>query len=163
VGAAPTTTGRAGTARRPGSGKQDEKVYERNQRQSPVSLMPAPTWWIWAGMQRTPLDRKAATPKSVGEMPPRRPWGRTAAYPWRCCRGTVGHLPRRPVGGERGNRRHAPSLKASQVVRWEGAPSADGVVMGRSLRSSPGPGKPAAWRREAARPAARQGTAGGRR
>jgi hypothetical protein len=58
VGAAPTTTGRAGTARRPGSGKQDEKVYERNQRQSPVSLMPAPTWWIWAGMQRTPLERR---------------------------------------------------------------------------------------------------------
>ena len=28
VGAAPTTTGRVGTARRPGSGKQDGKVYE---------------------------------------------------------------------------------------------------------------------------------------
>jgi hypothetical protein len=31
VGAAPTTTGRVGTARRPGSGKQDEQVYARNQ------------------------------------------------------------------------------------------------------------------------------------
>jgi hypothetical protein len=30
--AAPTTTGRAGTARRPGSGKQGGKAYERNQR-----------------------------------------------------------------------------------------------------------------------------------
>src|SRR6266508_3059591 len=32
VGAALTTPGRAGTARRAGSGKQDEKVYARNQR-----------------------------------------------------------------------------------------------------------------------------------
>ncbi len=32
VGAALTTTGRAGTARRPGSGKQDEQVDARNQR-----------------------------------------------------------------------------------------------------------------------------------
>lgn len=32
VEAAPTTTGRAGTARRSGSGKRDGKVYVRNQR-----------------------------------------------------------------------------------------------------------------------------------
>jgi hypothetical protein len=32
VGAALTTTGRIGTARRSGSGKRDEKVYVRNQR-----------------------------------------------------------------------------------------------------------------------------------
>ena len=32
VGAAPTTTGQAGTARRSGSDKQDGKVYVRNQR-----------------------------------------------------------------------------------------------------------------------------------
>jgi hypothetical protein len=35
AGAALTTTGRAGTARRCGSGKRDEKVYERNQRLKP--------------------------------------------------------------------------------------------------------------------------------
>jgi hypothetical protein len=35
AGAALTTTGRAGTARRRGSGKQDEKVHERNQRLKP--------------------------------------------------------------------------------------------------------------------------------
>jgi len=35
AGAALTTTGRAGTARRRGSGKRDEKVYERNQRLKP--------------------------------------------------------------------------------------------------------------------------------
>src|SRR4029077_2372974 len=34
AGAALTTTRRAGTARRPGLGKQGGKVYERNQRQS---------------------------------------------------------------------------------------------------------------------------------
>ena len=32
MGAALTTTGRTGTARRSGSGKRDEKVYVRNQR-----------------------------------------------------------------------------------------------------------------------------------
>ena len=37
VGAALTTTGRAGTARRPGSGKRDGKVYEcRNQWSNPL-------------------------------------------------------------------------------------------------------------------------------
>jgi len=37
VGAAPTTTGRAGTARGSGSGKQDGKVYEcRNQWLNPL-------------------------------------------------------------------------------------------------------------------------------
>jgi hypothetical protein len=37
VGAALTTTGRVGTARRPGSGKQDGKVYEcRNQWSNPL-------------------------------------------------------------------------------------------------------------------------------
>lgn len=35
AGAALTTTGRAGTARRCGSGKRDEKAYERNRRLKP--------------------------------------------------------------------------------------------------------------------------------
>jgi hypothetical protein len=56
VGAAPTTTGRAGTARRPGPGKQGGTVYERNQRQSPSSDSPAPTWRIWAEQQCTPAS-----------------------------------------------------------------------------------------------------------
>jgi hypothetical protein len=46
-----TTTGRAGIARRCGSGKRDEKVYERNQCRRSVSDEPAPIWWIWAGVQ----------------------------------------------------------------------------------------------------------------
>jgi hypothetical protein len=54
VGAAPTTTGRVGTARRLGSGKQDEKVQRAvNQWWNPRKpATPAPTWWIWAGQQR---------------------------------------------------------------------------------------------------------------
>jgi L-alanine-DL-glutamate epimerase-like enolase superfamily enzyme len=54
VGAALTTTGRVGTARRPGSGKQDEKVQRAvNQWWNPRKLgTPAPTWWMWAGQQR---------------------------------------------------------------------------------------------------------------
>jgi hypothetical protein len=54
VGAALTTTGRAGTARRPGSGKRDEKVQrEVNQWWNPRKReTPAPTWWMWAGQQR---------------------------------------------------------------------------------------------------------------
>src|SRR2546430_5583646 len=37
--AAPTTTGRVGTARRPGSGKQGGKAYERNQRSKLLKLL----------------------------------------------------------------------------------------------------------------------------
>jgi hypothetical protein len=37
AGAAPTTKGRAGTARRPGPDKQDGKVYERNQCPNPLN------------------------------------------------------------------------------------------------------------------------------
>ena len=55
MGAALTTTGRAGTARRPGSGKQGGKVYVRNQRQSPSSCLRLKTWWIRAGWQCTPV------------------------------------------------------------------------------------------------------------
>ena len=40
MGAALTTTGRVGTARRPGSGKRDGKVYEcRNQWSNPLKSM----------------------------------------------------------------------------------------------------------------------------
>ena len=53
--AAPTTTERASTVRWSGSGKQDGKVYERNQRlNAPQENPPARTWQIWAGQQRAP-------------------------------------------------------------------------------------------------------------
>jgi hypothetical protein len=101
VGAAPTTTGRAGTVRRFGSGKRDEKVYERNQCRRPLSDAPTPNL--------TDMGREAAhacwwaTPKPIGVSSVGRPRRRSAAYPWRCCRGTAGRLPRRPVVSERGN------------------------------------------------------------
>jgi transposase len=113
VGAALTTTGRVGTTRRPGSGKRDEKVYERNQCQSPVSLPPAQTWWMRAGLQRTLPPGSDSVLDSSGSR--RRPWGRSAAYPGRCCRDIAGRLTRQPGGGERGNRHESPSCPAIQV------------------------------------------------
>jgi hypothetical protein len=67
VGAAPTTTGRVGTARRPGSGKQDGKVYEcRNQWSNPRK---ARTGSNLADMGRIAVHARArsarATPKPV--------------------------------------------------------------------------------------------------
>jgi hypothetical protein len=62
--AAPTTTGRASTARWSGSGKQDGKVYERNQcLNAPQENPPAQTWQIWAGQQRAPAA------SAGGELP----------------------------------------------------------------------------------------------
>ena len=53
VGAAPTTTGRVGTARRPGSGKQDGEAYEcRNQWWNPLK-------WT-AGSNLVDVGRSAA-------------------------------------------------------------------------------------------------------
>jgi hypothetical protein len=79
-----------------------------------------------------------------------RPHRRSAAYPWRGCRGKAGHLPRRPVHGERGNHLGI-ALPAVQPGRWRAGPSStDEPEMGRSPRSSPRSGKPATWRRRAA-------------
>jgi hypothetical protein len=52
---------------------------------------------------------------------------------------------------------------AGRVRSREGASSADGVAVGRSLRSSPRTGKPSAWQREAASSQGGVGMAGGRR
>src|SRR6476659_2581631 len=49
VGAALTTPGRVGTARRCGSGQRDEKAYARNQCLTPLNGPPAQIWRIWAG------------------------------------------------------------------------------------------------------------------
>jgi hypothetical protein len=61
VGAALTTPGRVGTARRRGSGQRDEKVYARNQCLTPLNGPPAQIWRIWAGRGTypTPLCGKA--------------------------------------------------------------------------------------------------------
>src|SRR3954452_3725069 len=99
---------------------------------------------MWAGAQRTPSaiaggDSEADVMRSVA-----RPRGRSAAYSWRCCRGRAGRRSRRSRRGERGNR---PGVAHP---RWAGSLSADGAGTGRRVRSSPRPGKPAAWRRDPA-------------
>lgn len=64
VGAALTTPGRVGTARRCGSGQRDEKVYARNQCLTPLNGPPAQIWRIWAGRGAypTPLCGGRGTP-----------------------------------------------------------------------------------------------------
>jgi hypothetical protein len=54
VGAALTTTGRAGTSRRRGSGKQDETPYERNQCRKPRNFSTGSNLEDMGRVQRTP-------------------------------------------------------------------------------------------------------------
>jgi hypothetical protein len=71
----------------------------------------------------------------------RRSRGKPAAYSWRCCWGRAGHLPRRPVHGERGNHPVRPPLRPARpedgqarcrlMAGWGGAPV---VVRGRESR-----------------------------
>jgi len=161
VGAALTTTRRAGTARRLGLGKQGGTVYARNQRQSPLSAWPIPKPG-GHGLVSSACPLHVGN-SDVGLDPSiRRPRGKPAAYPWRSCRGIVGHRPHRSVNGERGNHPGAP-LHVPDLGGWGESPlSADGVRMGRSPRSSPRSGKPATWRRRAAVPQSRNGRSGGR-
>jgi hypothetical protein len=57
AGAALTTTGRSGTARQAGSGKQDGKVYEcRNQWWNPLNHLAGSNLVDWAGQQCTPTS-----------------------------------------------------------------------------------------------------------
>src|SRR5215218_1777801 len=66
VGAAPTTTGRAGTARRSGSGERDGKVQrERTSGRTALSEASAPTWRMWAETQCTLAAGGMATPWPV--------------------------------------------------------------------------------------------------
>lgn len=66
AGAAPTTTGRVGTARRPEPGKRDGQAYEcRNQWWNPESGTSARTWRIWA---HYPTATRAAHGKSVSTV-----------------------------------------------------------------------------------------------
>jgi hypothetical protein len=71
---------------------------------------------------------------------------------WRGCRSKAGHLPRRPVHGERGNHLGIALPAAQPGRRRAGSSSTDEPGMGRSPRSSRRSGKPATWRRRAANP-----------
>ncbi|WP_232326571.1 DNA methyltransferase [Microbispora sp. ATCC PTA-5024] len=92
VGAAPTTTGRVGTAGGPGSGKRGRKVYVRNQRyKAPQVKPPAQTLRIWAGLRRPLAESDAAAARGPviqgGFMGS---WGRSAAYPWQAAGAQLG-------------------------------------------------------------------------
>jgi hypothetical protein len=141
VGAALTTTGRAGTARRLGSGKQGGKVHERNQRQSPSSenrrLQPggygperSARLLRWATLKPVCIHRREGHEESL-----RRTRGEAAGT-------QLSADPHRSVRDERGNRSGVPTPPASQAgggkVRrrltapeWNGAPV---VVRGRECR-----------------------------
>ncbi len=97
--AALTTTGQVGTARRPGPGKRDRKVYVRNQRSNaPQCNHQLQTWRIWAGKRHTP----AAFRTVAGAPGPVVPAGRVAMR--KDCgvlvdgrRGKAGHRPCRSI------------------------------------------------------------------
>ena len=113
VGAAPTTTGWAGTARRPGPGKQGRKVYARNQCKSPSSDSSAPTWWIWADQQCTPALAGDSSPgkclrQGGHEESLRRTRGEAAGA-------QLGTSPADRLCGERGNHPLPPSPPARQA------------------------------------------------
>ena len=120
VGAVLTTSGRSGTTRRDGFGKQDEKVYERNQR---VKLRKRRAGSNLVDMGRsaahTRRDRVAGDSEAGMDRPVGRSRGKPAAYSWRGCRGIAGHLPRRTVRGERGNHLRLPSRCSNQDVEGQ--------------------------------------------
>ena len=144
VGAALTTPGRVGTARRCGSGQRDEKVYARNQCLTPLNGPPAQIWRIWAGRGAYPTPLCGAG--NFWSRCDNRPGGHGEDL--RCNRGDAAGV---ELGAslvdrlrdERGNRPVSPSLPCSQRGRRAGTSSADGtgrgggfvVVGGRESRS----------------------------
>jgi hypothetical protein len=126
-----TTPGRSGTARQGGSGKQDEKVYERNQR---VKLRKRRAGSNLVDMGRsaahTCRDRAAGDSEAGMNRPAGRPRGKPAAYSWRGCRGIAGHLLRRTVGGERGNHLRLPSRCSIQDIEGQARRRLSAAVWG---------------------------------
>jgi hypothetical protein len=164
VGAVLTTTGRVGTARRRGSGKQDEKVYERNQRMKSRKRR-ADSNLVDLGRCAVRVRPEHVAGDSAAGMfrPVRRPRGKAAAYSWRGGRGIAGHLPRRSVRGERGNHPWSPSPLPSpgsggqarrrlMAVGWGGGFV---VVGGRESRLQ-GEGSQQAGSKDAGRPGGRR-------
>ena len=146
VGAALTTPGRVGTARRRGSGQRDEKVYTRNQCLTPLNGPPAQIWRIWAGRGAYPTPLRCAVAGNFWSRCDNRPGGHGEDL--RCSRGDAAGVELDAslvdrVRDERGNRPVSPSLPCSQHGGRAGASSADGtgrgggfvVVGGRESRS----------------------------
>jgi hypothetical protein len=132
AGAASTTPGRVGTARRPGPGKRDGEVYDEEtsggtpssvlRRLEPGGCGPdssARPTFVGRLRSRQVMTGGEATVKACG-------------VPWRGCRGRAGHPSRRPVDGERGNRRRAPSLRPARPPAGR-PPSLSGSGRGGAL------------------------------
>jgi hypothetical protein len=145
-GSSPDNAETAGTARRPGLGKQGEKVYVRNHRQSPSSPVANPEPG-GRGLDSSACPPKWATPTSSCTPRPGGHGGKSAAYPGRGCRGIIGHRPHQSVDGEHGNHPGA-ACHVPDLGRWGEvhcrliAPEWDGalvVVRGRESRP-PGEG-----------------------
>jgi hypothetical protein len=154
VGAAPTTTGRVGTARRSGSGKQDGTVQVGlNQWWNPLKRRtPARTWRIWAGQQQC-ARRSSRRADPVGPTR-RRPRRKPAAYPRSWLQGkswapppsigrevNVGTSPKRPspvtslvAGGQARRRLSASGWGGVRAVvgGWESQPQGEGGQRSRS-------------------------------
>src|SRR5579863_4171706 len=103
-------------------------------------------WRIWAGRgaHRLWLRLEAGTSGGVYTGRAGRPWGKPAAYPWRCRWGKAGLLTCRANSSEHGNRLvPVPAWQGSLPARRIGAPTADRagrggaavVLRGRESRS----------------------------
>jgi hypothetical protein len=144
VGAAPTTTGRAGTARRLGSGKRDGKVYVRNQRlnasqERPTSSNLADLGWVAARarccVRATSAPVEIAGGKAISNVcgvdvarPQEQSWAPHLSNGHEVNVGTVASVPSPPgrvLGGGNARCRRMPA-------RWDGGPV---VVRGRESRS----------------------------
>ena len=135
MGAALTTTGRSGTARRVGPGKRDGKVYEcRNQWWNPLKRE-ADSNLVDMGRSAVHTGRfgRPATPKprdEVGGEATRKACGVLVAR----LQGNSWVPPRRPASSERGNRLRLPSPAPGQGVsgqarRWLLTWGWDGVLV----------------------------------
>jgi hypothetical protein len=156
VEAALTKPGRPRTARWGGSGKRGGKAYERNRRLTLLNLVPAQTWWIWAGGDAYPFlmtmfvgDQRRGTPGRTGWV------GREAVM--KCCGVAMAmsleqsRVPP-PSSDQRMNTGTEPGLPRCRTASADaglGTSSADRPGSGRSRRSSPRPGEPVTWRRTA--------------
>ena len=83
VGAAPTTTGRVGTARRPGPGKQDGKVYvlQEPMVEPPQESNRLEIWRIGAGQQRTLDQQRGRATRTPVEVAGQEATGKVCGVP----------------------------------------------------------------------------------
>jgi hypothetical protein len=164
VGSSPDNDGARRHCQTRGSGKRDEKVYERNQRvKSRKRRADSNLVDLGRCVVRVRCEHGAGDSGAGMFRPVRRPRGKAAAYSWRGGRDIAGHLPRRSVRGERGNHPWSPSPLASQgsggqARRWLMAFGWGGgfvVVGGRESRPR-GEGSQQVGSEDAGRPGGRR-------